>query len=244
MTGLKTKIRRHLSRHDFNPGLLGLLINPFYFARVGLRKHVSLLTRHLSGKMIDIGCGTKPYEELFKVSEYVGLEFDSPENRKSEKIDRFYDGKIFPFADKSFDSAFSSQVLEHVFNPEEHLKEVNRILKDGAYYLITVPFVWDEHLQPYDYARYSSFGLTHLLQKSGFEVIEYQKTVKNVAVIFQLWNAYIYKVIVKNGKRSEFWLAAFFCSFGNVLGLALSKILPENDDLFLDSVVLTRKTKN
>jgi len=37
---------------------------------------------------------------------------------------------------------------------------------------MTAPFVWDEHSQPYNYARYSSFGLKFILEKHGFEILE------------------------------------------------------------------------
>jgi SAM-dependent methyltransferase len=66
-------------------------------------------------------------------------------------------------------------VLEHVFNPDDFLNEVNRVLKPSGKLLLTVPFVWDEHEQPYDYARYSSFGLRSLLEKHGFSIVKHEK---------------------------------------------------------------------
>ena len=56
-----------------------------------------------------------------------------------------------------------NQVLEHVFNPDDFVREIARVLKPGGALLLTVPFVWNEHEQPYDYARYSSFGLRAFL---------------------------------------------------------------------------------
>jgi SAM-dependent methyltransferase len=85
-------------------------------------------------------------------------------------------------------------VFEHVFNPSEFLREINRVTKIGGLFLITVPFVWDEHEQPYDYARYSSFGLKHILSENGFEIVEHRKSNNGLEVIFQLINAYISKV--------------------------------------------------
>lgn len=76
--------------------------------------------------------------------------------------------------------------------------------------LITVPFVWDEHEQPHDFARYTSFGLRHLLEKSGFEIIEHRKSVCDIRVVFQLLNGYIYKkTATKNGYINMF-IAFFF----------------------------------
>ena len=68
-----------------------------------------------------------------------------------------------------------NQVLEHVFNPQEFLGELGRVLARGGRLLLTVPFVWDEHEQPFDYARYSSFGLKALLEQHGFRVLQHRK---------------------------------------------------------------------
>lgn len=147
------------------PGLIGLFVNPFYFARYGLAKAIEEFAPSLSGLLLDVGCGSKPYKFLFKVQSYVGLDIDTEPVRLRGVADNYYDGELFPYSDSSFDSLLCSQVLEHVFNPDVFLSEINRVLRLGGRVLLTVPFVWDEHEQPYDYARYSSFGLRFLLEK-------------------------------------------------------------------------------
>jgi SAM-dependent methyltransferase len=189
------KLKQIYTDEQFNPKILGLFINPFYFDRKGLYQNVSELIPKLNGNLLDIGCGTKPYKSLCKnVKEYIGLEIDDEGNRQHQYSDIFYDGKTIPCKDKEFDSILSSQVFEHVFNPNDFLKEINRVTKMGGVFLMTVPFVWDEHEQPYDYARYSSFGLNYILKENGFEIIEHRKSNNGLEVIFQLINAYIYKV--------------------------------------------------
>jgi SAM-dependent methyltransferase len=193
---------------------------------------------------LDIGCGTKPYESISNVSEYIGLEIDNESNRNNNYADYFYDGQVMPFKDKEFDSVMSNQVLEHVFNPDEFLKEINRVTKINGIFLITVPFVWDEHEQPYDYARYSSFGLKHILHKNGFEIIEQIKSNNGLEVIFQLINAYLYKITVTNNLYKNLFFTIIFMAPFNILGLILSKLLPKNDDLYLDNIVLAKKIKD
>ncbi len=240
----KTKFRKYIEKQEFNPDITGLLINPFYFARRGLYKNIKELSKFIKGRVLDVGCGQKPYEELFNCEQYIGLEYDSPQNRAVKKADYFYDGTTFPFDGKEFDSAVMNEVLEHVFNPDQFLKELNRVLKDGANLLLTVPFVWDEHEQPYDYARYSSFGIKHLLEKHGFEILEFRKSVDNIGVIFQLINDYIYKLIIKKGKKYEFWLTNFLTAPFNITGIVLAFILPKNKDLYLDNIVLAKKVSD
>ena len=50
-------------------------------------------------------------------------------------------GRRFPISDGEFDAVLTSEVLEHVFNPDEFLSEINRVLRDGGVLLLTVPFV-------------------------------------------------------------------------------------------------------
>lgn len=239
-----TKLKHLYRQEQFNPKLFGLLINPFYFARKGLYENMSELISNLYGRLLDVGCGTKPYEGLCDVEEYIGLEINDEGNRNHSHANIFYDGKIIPFKDKSFDNILSNQVFEHVFNPHQFLREINRVTKPGGLFLMTVPFVWDEHEQPYDYARYSSFGLKYILNENGFEIIKFRKSNNGVGVIFQLINAYIYKITVTKNRYINLVTTLVLMAPINIIGLILSKILPKNDDLYLDNIVLAKKVKD
>ncbi len=235
------KLKEIYIKEQFNPKFLGLLINPFYFARKGLYKNVSELIPNLYGKLLDVGCGTKPYENICNVKEYIGLEIDDEGNRQHKFADAFYDGNTIPFDNKTFDSVISNQVFEHVFNPNEFLKEINRVIKKDGILLLTVPFVWDEHEQPYDYARYTSFGLKHILEKNGFKILEHRKSNNGIEVVFQLLNDYIYKVISSKNLYFNLITSLLLMAPVNIIGLILSKILHGNNDLYLDNIVLAQK---
>lgn len=229
--------------HDqmFFPGWGAVFINPFYFARKGLVKEMIELSGCVGGDLLDVGCGTKPYRRVFNVNTYRGLDIDSLVARGRGVADDLYDGKSFPYNDDSFDSVLCNQVLEHVFNPDEFLTETNRVMKLGGKLLLTVPFVWDEHEQPYDYARYSSFGLKALLQKHGFTIITHKKLAADSTVIFQLVNAYLFKLIQHWPKSSQHIFTVTVMASVNILGIVMGKLLPANPDLFLDHVVLAEK---
>ena len=223
------------------PGLVGLFVNPFYFARRELLCAVRALGPEISGRVLDVGCGTRPYESLLKASEYVGLELDTPENRAARKADLFYDGRRLPFPDASFDAVICNQVLEHVFEPDSFLREIARVLRNGGRLLLTVPFVWDEHEQPRDFGRYSSFGLAALLSRNGFRLLRQEKTAADVKTLFQLINAYLYKVTVTRSGYANLLFAVVLMAPFNLLGTVLAWILPRNADLFLDNVVLAER---
>ena len=237
-------MKAYIEKQNFFPGFLAIFINPFYFARKGLYEGIRKFEHYISGKTLDVGCGKKPYQSLFKnVTQYIGMDIEeSGHDHKNEDIDVFYDGHTFPFEDNSFDSMICNQVLEHVFNPTEFLSEMHRVLKQDGKVLLTVPFVWDEHEQPYDYARYSSFGLKHLVETAGFEVIEQQKTVQSIKVVFQLFNLYLYKKLIrqKNAIIRPI-IKALIATPNNLFGLFWGFLLPKNEELYLDNIIVLKK---
>jgi SAM-dependent methyltransferase len=235
------QLRALYRRQMFDPGWLGIFINPFYFARAGLRDAMTELAPRLAGRLLDVGCGSQPYRSLFFVDEYIGLDIDNEMSRQRGIADQLYDGNAFPFADGSFDSVLCNQVLEHVFNPDDFLREIARVLKPGGKLLLTVPFVWDEHEQPYDYARYSSFGLRALLEKQGIKLVQHKKLGADLTIIFQLTNAYVFKVTQDLPRLVKLLMTVTVMAFINLTGLLARWLLPDNPDLFLDHAVLAEK---
>lgn len=226
---------------EFNPGLTF----PNYLTRNRLLNGIAKYIPLLKGTLMDFGCGAKPYHSLFTVEKYVGVDYKSPgHSHLNEEIDMYYDGKHIPFKDEHFDSVFTSEVFEHIFNLEEIIKEINRVMKTGGIILITCPFSICEHEVPNDYARYTSFALKHLFEKNGFEIIHQDKTGNNVEVVFQLWTMYIHQHIlpfIKNIPvvRTIFKLVTY--TLLNCFALVLSKILPNRKDLYLNNILVAKK---
>ena len=77
-----------------------------------------------------------PYKDLIlsnsKINNYIGLDIETGLNYEGIKADVFWDGKIMPFESDSFDVVISTEVLEHVPNPDAYLIEVKRVLKPGG----------------------------------------------------------------------------------------------------------------
>jgi len=229
----------------FDPDFSPSLIHPYYFIRTGLKNEVLRYSKYLSGKLMDFGCGSKPYRSVFHFDEYVGVDFENEGHpHQNEQIDVFYDGKSIPLSENYFDSILCTEVFEHIFNLDTVLQELNRVLKINGYILITCPFVWNEHEVPYDYARYTRFALKSLLDKNGFEIVEYSKSGEFISTITQLITLY-FNSVFKGVWRKVFFLRWFFkvCFFllPNLVGLFLKKILPRNDSLYLNNVLVVKK---
>lgn len=142
-----------------------------------LRRYISSYSNKVSGSVLDIGCGAKPYEYLFNSCEsYTGLDTrNSGHNHQKSMVDVFYDGLKIPFPDESFDTVVSFQVLEHVPDSKFMLSEIHRVLKKSGQLLITAPLIWPEHEIPYDFNRWTSYGLSKLLIESGFTITHQDK---------------------------------------------------------------------
>ena len=231
-----------LKNQSFQPGMVSLFINPFFFIRYAYYRNIKKLIPQLKGTLLDFGCGRKPFENLFTVERYIGVDLQNTgHDHKNSKVDVYYDGKHLPFDNETFDSLFCSEVLEHIFDPDKILPEINRVLKPGAKALITVPFSWIEHETPYDYARYSSFGIKHLLEKNGFKIIAHEKCGNFARVNFQHWALYFFELFKKWGKLG-YILSLLFIVPINIIGSLLLIIMPKNDTLYFTNIILAIKT--
>jgi ubiquinone/menaquinone biosynthesis C-methylase UbiE len=228
-----------LENREFNPGIS----HHYFLLRSSLLKGIRRQAGEMKGRMMDFGCGTKPYKPLFTgVTEYVGVDFQGEgHSHDNEQIDVFYDGKTLPFPDASFDCVLATEVFEHIFNLEEVLREIHRVLKPGGRMIVTTPFAFQEHEMPNDFARYSSIGLQSLLERNGFTVLSLEKTSNFVESVFQLWGLYWYTHIFPHAWFGGGILARCFHFMNNCCGRLAAWILPKKTDMFLNLVVLASR---
>jgi SAM-dependent methyltransferase len=226
----------------FRPSALAILTNPYFFIRRGLFRGIDRHAHRLRGRLLDFGCGRKPYQSLFAVSEYVGMDIaSSGHDHAGESIDVFYDGTHIPFPDGHFDSVFASEVLEHVFNLDEVLGELWRVMKPGAMALFTLPFVWAEHEAPYDCARYTSFAMKRALERQGFTILTMDKAGGYIEVIFQMCNAYVFENILPSNRWLRQLMVPIAVAPTTAAGLLLARLLPADHSLFLSHIIVAQK---
>lgn len=238
------KLKLIYLKEEFDPFLLGVITNPFYLPRRRLRRCIKEYSEKVdnSKSLIDVGCGSKPYKKLFNSKNYVGIDIQNEgHDHSNEDIDVFYDGKKFPFEDRSFEIALCNQVLEHVFNPEEFIGEISRVLKNNGKLILTVPFLWDEHEKPFDYARYSSYGIKHLLERNGFEVIDQKKTNSHFGIIFIILNMILFKLFLSKSVKLNLLTNTLILFPINVLSVLFSIFNLKSQDLYIDNVVFAQK---
>lgn len=141
------------------------------------------------GDLLDLGCGLRPYESLFAphIRSYIGVDYPPAGGDRSQIAADVYATSLrLPFRDGCVDTVLSTQVLEHVPEPLDMLRESHRVLRPGGQLILTAPFVWGEHETPRDFYRYTSFGLRHLLAQASFRVERVQPLEGLYAVLGQM----------------------------------------------------------
>lgn len=126
------------------------------------------------GNLIDLGCGNMPFRAFIErqVTAYHGLDKFPTTPSVTYEADI---QNMSIIADQSYDVALCIEVLEHVPNPRLAIREVRRILRLGGNAIITVPHLSRLHDEPYDYYRYTKYGLEYLLSSEGLKVIQLVK---------------------------------------------------------------------
>lgn len=180
----------------FLPQWYAIFINPYFIARRGLYVAVQDFARADFSKqtLLDVGCGSQPYRAVYRAGTYTGIDIAGGGHSDAAKlVDVYYDGEHIPFPDQSFNVVVCTQVLEHSLHPEGLIKEMRRVLTDDGRLFFTVPFVWGEHEQPYDFRRYTSFGLQKLCADGGFVPLHIHATTGIFGTVGQLISAHLFE---------------------------------------------------
>lgn len=207
----------------------GTQLWPWHFQWHGtwlLRRVLAHILAPLGGRVLDLGCGSKPYQSLFGegVSSYTGVDI-----APGQAVDMVVaPGQALPFADASFDTVLCTQVLEHVSGLDAALAEIRRVMRPGGVLVASVPFLYHLHGEPHDYRRFTEFGLREALTE-GYEV----ELIQNVGGIGGSTAISLLCWVHFQASRSRpgryalatllpLWLAASLCT--NLAGAALDAL--------------------
>ncbi|MCS7029859.1 MAG: class I SAM-dependent methyltransferase, partial [Bacteroidia bacterium] len=174
-------------------------------------------------KIIELGCGYKPFYHVFKEKftdfEYIGVDISREKSSADILLDLNKD--LLPYEDNTFDLVIMSEVLEHLYNPLHALKEAVRVCKEGGLFYISTPFVFPYHGTPHDYFRYTEFFYIHISKLFNLEIILCRKACSFFSTPF-LTVAILINIIFE--KLNLDFLSPLFLTPINTLAVMLDKI--------------------
>ena len=131
-----------------------------------------------SGTLLDVGAGDRWIAQHLRAGVgYVALDYPATgRDLYGARPDVFADARMLPFADAVFDGAICLEVLEHVSDPALVVAEIARVIRPGGTVWLSMPFLYPLHDAPYDFQRYTEFGLRRDIERAGMCVVALRRT--------------------------------------------------------------------
>lgn len=197
-------------------------------------------------KVLDFGCGDGRYKKyVIPNNEYIGIDVAESGHGSNKNYDVLYNKKEIPFKDETFDAIIFTEVLEHIEDVDLTISELNRVLKTNGKLFVTTPFIWAEHETPYDFQRYTSFGIKKLFEKHGFCIISYKKLVKNKLAIFLIIESELTKYIDSfvSNRLLKLFFKSYFVIVKIIFKFILRFLLPNRvfDNLYINNNIILLK---
>lgn len=240
LSKLKEKI---LQENFFRPRWYSVFINPYFINRNSLYNEVKKFSAKIkkTDKILDVGCGLKPYRKVFKTKEYIGIDIDFGGHPNDQKnVDHFYDGETIPYEQQTFDNILCTQVLEHTIKPETTIKEMSRVIKTNGLLFISMPFIYPEHEIPFDFQRYTKYKHIKLLTENNFSIVQIKKTTGFWGTFGQVFVVYIFESIKFRASFLKTVLSIFILGPIQIFSIILDILFIKSGPT-MDYVIIARK---
>lgn len=152
---------------------LRMLLRPIDVRLSNRRAITRLLELHARPGFVvyDIGCGDKPFAQIVRSlgCGYIGV--DVADGFYKEKPDLIGSATEVPAPDGVADIVISSEVVEHLEQPFEALREAHRLLKPNGVLLCSTPFLYPIHAAPNDFGRYTRFFFAAAARRLDYKIV-------------------------------------------------------------------------
>ncbi|MBA2840128.1 SAM-dependent methyltransferase [Methanococcus maripaludis] len=200
------------------------IFSPYFLDEYSIFKKIKKYKKYFNGVVLDIGCRDKPYVMIIPHEKYIGLDLDP-----LSKADIIADATNIPLNSESIDTIFSTQTIGDIYNIDKFYSEAFRLLKNNGYLIMTSEFICGLHDEPFDYYRFTKYGIKRQLEDSGFEIIHLEETSNSITsagyiLAVSLWKTYLSfeNILFKRIVYSAILLLIFI---NNIFFLVLGKSL-------------------
>lgn len=143
-------------------------------ATLAARWYRRALEQHARGTLVELGGGRMPYYHLYASKAAEVWCTDWPQTlHQTLHTDLFCDlDAPLPLRECCADTLIAADVLEHLYRPQELLREMWRILRPGGVALVNTPFMYWVHEAPHDYFRFTQHAMARMAREAGFEPLQ------------------------------------------------------------------------
>lgn len=191
--------------------------------------------------LVDSGCGAQPFRRSVEQlgMSYLGLDYSV---KSSQLVDSLADAASLPIASGSVDVVLCTELLEHVPDLGATVREIARVLAADGTAIITVPFMFGLHEQPYDFQRPTPHLLRRLAEQAGLEVTRLERLGGEAEVMATTWENY-WNMRVTSRAYPAMGLLLCLRTAGNLVARISSLVMPSPSphSYLTTGMVLTRR---
>lgn len=127
------------------------------------------------GRVLDVGCGRQPFRQILEAIGYSYIGMDTQQNPEGTAdvicpIDEPLPVELTGRG--SFDFILCTEVMEHVADWDVAFKNLVSLLTQGGRLLITCPYFYHLHEEPYDFWRPTLHALNYFASRVGLKTLQ------------------------------------------------------------------------
>lgn len=185
-----------------------------------LKKQIQKHSHYIKGIVLDAGSGDgERYKKFFNFDKYIKLDIN-----QDSGADIIGSVENISLESNSVDSVVSTQVLEHVKNPQKAVSEFYRVLKSEGYCLVTAPQLNELHEEPHDYFRFTKYGLEEIFNHAGFKIVLIEQRGGFWSANTQIQIRYAIDLFLLNKIRILRWIFQPFILLNGIVAILLDFI--------------------
>ena len=140
------------------------------------------------GSLLEIGCNVGTYLNAYEGGKKVGVDISYPllrqlKEKSAEQSVGVMDAQEIAVKQNQFDHILCSEVLEHLSNPQEAMKEIGRILKPGGTALITTPNYRGKRPTWISVGALSDYGISGVKEGQYFHTAFHPKELEQMSIL-------------------------------------------------------------
>jgi SAM-dependent methyltransferase len=154
----------------------------------------------------DIGCGEQPLRLQVEALGGVYTGIDVTQNT-GNSVGIIASCTDVPLPNYYFNVILCTEVLEHVSDSYKAFRELARLLKPGGFLIVTMPFAYPLHEEPYDFVRFTPYQFREYAENNDLQVLELTTSGNEIEVIATVWDVMWRQMLKDNSIVTMAWIA-------------------------------------